>query len=292
MNRAAFFYVIMASLLAGCGGAGTSPAPLHSSGPSGAAGTISASIGYVSAYDTGVQPTVQATPLVMYDGQFLDFMEDAYLLGLVAAPPVTQQAVSWNSSNSAAVTLSTQYPFGSSAPNYAVPTAPPGQIYAQVGPAYGKSTIVASTQAASASIVAYHYPSLSFGCRFRYRPAWAFDPDRTTSMQDSANWTSADLYDTFPAAQLQQLDPCLNSPLAAGGTTETWHMPYGGTVLPSVSLQAFTTVQASQWSNAGTTFSPSIPSLVLFKTKEGRIVKALLPIGPYEVSGLDGTFPF
>ena len=112
-------------------------------------------------------------------------------------------------------------------------------------------------------------------------------------MLQQSNWTGADLYDTFPSDQLGPLDPCLNSPLATpANTPEVWHAPYGGVLLPAVSLQAFTAVSVSQWQNAGTSFAPSASALLLLKTKEGRIVKVLLPIGPYEASSPGGPFPY
>jgi hypothetical protein len=254
-----------------------------------------ASIEYVSSWSIGGTPMPEPTPLVLYDQQFLDFFESGYLLALGILPPPQSVDVTWASSNADVIQLQQQAPFSVGVPDDPAPTAPPNAIYAKTGPTYGTSTITAKATGSanvSASIISYHYPSLSFGCRFRYQPAFAFDPDRSDTMRDQANWTSADIYETAPANQLGQLDPCQGSPLAVADTTETWHVPYGGVLLPAVSLQDFASISASRWQNAGTSFPRVDPSLILFKTREGRIVKALLPIGPYEISAIGGAFPY
>ncbi len=270
--------------VAGCTGAAGSP-PLPRS----------AAIEYAAAFGSFSAPSVGAAPLVLYDQQFLDFGASSYILGVTFSPAGSAGTVTWTSSNSAALPLEQQQPFTGSLPGDPAPTAPPNETFVQTGNAYGTSTIAAKIAGTNitAAITAYHYHSLSFGCDFRFEPAWAFDPDRFALMQDEANWSSGDLYDTAPANQLELLDPCYQSPLAtAPGTTELWHTPYGGVLLPSVSVQAFTSIAASQWRNAGTQFAPVDAALLLFKTHEGRIVKALLPIGPYEVSDLSGNFPY
>jgi hypothetical protein len=126
-----------------------------------------------------------------------------------------------------------------------------------------------------------------FGCRFRYNDAYSFDPGASPS------GTSSDLYATIGSDQLGQLDPCRFDTefQTAPGTPEQWHAPYGGVFLANVPLAEFPGVQASQWQNAATQFTPQ-NGVLLFKTKGGLIVKAMLPIGPYEVSNSSGTFPY
>ena len=278
--------ILSVSLLAACGG-GAAPAPPPPS---------SASIEYISSWAApGSQPNQQDAPLILVDQQFLDPANGGYLLALSASPSLPKSvSVTWTSSNPAVAPLETQQPFTPNLPDYPAPTAPPDDMYTQYGSAYGASVITASAGApasVSATIMAIHYHSLSLGCGFRFEPAFAFDPDRATLMQNWANWTQADLYDTAPPNRLGMLDPCLNSPLATG-TSELWHMPYGGVLLPATSLQDFAAVTAKRWTNAGTSFSPTSPAVALFKTEEGRIVKALLPVGPYEVSDTSGAFPY
>jgi len=264
-------------------------------------GALTAKIAYVNAFlwpggPGAPQPSVQPLPLVMYDEQFLNPATASYLLALQISPAVQNPTIAWTSSNPAVASLQSQEPGAGSLPGDPAPTAPPAEMFVQTGTAYGAATITGSATApvnAGATMTAYHYPSLALGCRFRYEPAFAFDPDRTALMQQQSNWTSADLYDTFPSNQLGPLDPCLNSPLASpANAPEVWHAPYGGVLLPAVSLQAFTAVGVSQWQNAGTSFAPSASALLLLKTKEGRIVKVLLPTGPYEASSPGGPFPY
>ena len=150
--------------------------------------------------------------------------------------------VSWQVSTNG-VTLTAHNPDGASIPGVPIATAPPGGIFVYSGGAYGLSRITATNGTVEiASLPAIHYPSLSFGCLFRFTPAFAFDPDRTGKMQSSSNWLSADLYDTFPANGLQALDPCYSSPLAETAPSEIWHVPFGGTFLPVKSLQNFSSI--------------------------------------------------
>ena len=280
-------------LLGGCAhGVSGTPTP---------AGPFTATIAYEGSFGWpggpgAPLPQVQPTPLVMYDQQFFDPNASSFLLALLTAPS-SSAGVTWTSSNPSVASLQTTEPFAGSLPGDPAPTAPPGDTFAQIGRTYGTSTITADAGSPvnkSVAILAYHYASLSFGCQFRFEPVFAFDPDRVSLMQQSSNWTSADLFDTFPSNELGPLDPCLNSPLAtAPSTSELWHVPYGGVILPMPSLQQFTAVTTAQWRNAGTQFPPpQQPAMLLLKTKEGRFVKLLMPIGPLEVSEPNGPFPF
>lgn len=275
--------------VAGCGGGAQTNPPMASH---------TTAIAYVSSWDFGASPKVGPTPLVLFDQQFVDPNASGYLLALSVGAPLPQNTqVTWTSSNPAALPLEQQQPFSANTPAFPAPTAPPNETYVQTGKAYGTSTISATVGEPAtlpSSITAYHYPSLSFGCRFRSEPVFAFDPDRVALMENSANWTSADLYDTFPSNDLGPLDPCLNTLLAsAPGTAEIWHVPYGGVLLPATTLQGFVRISASQWKNASTAFAAgNMPGFLLFKTKEGRIVKAFVPTGPYESSDLSGKFPY
>lgn len=221
-------------------------------------------------------------PLIVYDPQFLDrWHAFAYL----EARARTQIApLSW-ASDSDSIVLTAEEPFVIPVPGSPIPTAAPNSMYLQVGTTYGRSHVtVRSVYIPYAlSFEALHYPSLAFGCAFRFTPAFFFDPDRFVLGSDVRNWPSADLYATEPSTQLTPLDSCYGSPLSVGATT-LWHMPFGGTIITGTTLQTFATISASQWRNDGTTFDPQPGSTVVFKTAEGRVVKALVPMGPYEVT--------
>lgn len=229
-----------------------------------------------------------AGTVVLYNAQFVyPFTDVAVLRAYITPSPPPNTSITWTSSDPSVVVQQQQPNSLSFGP---APTAPPMSNFVGIGKSYGKSTVMAYAGAPvvqSASVTVYHYPSLSLGCRFRYYPAFTFD-----SEQRPADETS-DLYDTMGSDLLGPLDACVNTVFAtAPGTPEVWHAPYGGVQLQVSSLQDFTGIQASQWRNAATQFSPQDGNVLLFKTKGGLIVKALLPVGPFEVSGTDGSFPY
>jgi hypothetical protein len=119
-------------------------------------------------------------------------------------------------------------------------------------------------------------------------PAFNFDGGSSRPLD-----ATSDLYVTIGSDKVQPLDGCA-SPVfeTAAGTPEVWHTPYGGTGIAIHSLLDFPAIQASQWRNDATQFSPNDFAVLLFKTKGGLIVKALLPVGPFEVSASDGSFPY
>ena len=276
-NRFSLGLLFVAVIVAACGPAGSTSPP---------AGPAQPSIVAYSPLFGGAAAV--AAPLVIYDQQFLDTGHAGFLLTLT---PGQSSPVEWALS-SPTLALSQTQPFTFSIPGDPAPTAPPGGMFVStINGAYGATTITATYGGGSrATISAVHFPSLSFGCYFRYAPAYAFDPDRSSLMRDRANWTSGDLYETAPAASLYVLDPCYQSALATGNA-EIWHVPFGGTFVPASTLQDFAAVKASQWTNSGTTFAPA-QGVLLLKTAEGRIVKALLPIGPLEVSDTAGAFSY
>lgn len=260
---------------------------LLASACAGASGSPDGSVTYTTSLaEPGLNGSfTPASAVVLFDAQFLDPFSNEQLVvaSISPSPPGTTQ-VSWTSSDASVVVRPQQPDFASLAP-----TAPPLGTFAVTGTAYGAATITANVGAPvnqRVSIPAYHYPSLSLGCAFRYRPAFSFDPGA------AATDTTSDLYDTKASDSLGPLDGCANTPFAtAPGTPELWHAPYGGVLIPNVLLAQFPSIQPSQWQNTGTQFTPQ-DGVLLFKTKAGRIVKAMLPIGPFEVSGTDGTFPY
>jgi len=213
-------------VLAACGGSGSTTTPTA---------TYSVSLGVISS--SGAAPSPEPA-VVLYDGQFLDPSHVTVLLGAVIVPAAPSATITWTSSSAAIIAQHTQ-------PDTigTIPTAPPDSTYATLGSAYGVSTLQAQVGAPvnqSASISVYHFPSLSFGCRFRYTPAFSFDPGST------ASGSSSDFYDTMGIDQLGPLDPCLGTPLAtAAGTPEVWHVPYGGTFVANATLASFAAIAAS-----------------------------------------------
>jgi hypothetical protein len=268
--------IALASALVACGGANN-----------GSVAATPASPAY-SATIEAAEPNAAASPanlIVLYDAQFIDpFHSAAVAIVSIQPQPPESPVVNWTASNSSIVVQQQE-------PNYAspAPTAPPLATFVGIGSTYGAATVTARIGAPvnrGISIPVYHYPSLSFGCRFRYAPAFDFDPAA------NANGTDSDLYDTIGSDRLGPLDPCQYTPFAmTAGTPEVWHTPYGGVLVTGVSLSQFPSVQTSQWQNAATHFSPQ-SGILLFKTKGGRIVKAMVPIGPFEVSDDNGQFPY
>ena len=227
-----------------------------------------------------------ASVVVLFDEQFVEpFTNAQVLVTTISPPPPLNARVTWTSTGPSVVVQQQE-------PNFATPapTAPPLGTFVATGSSFGKATVTAQVGAPvneSASIPVYHYPSLSLGCRFRYTPALNFDGGPTRPLD-----TSSDLYDTIGSGQIGPLDGCGNTAFAtAPGTPEVWHVPYGGTFIAVHSLQDFTTIQASQWRSDATQFAPQ-SGVLLFKTQGGLIVKALLPVGPYEVSASNGVFPY
>ncbi len=229
-----------------------------------------------------------ADPIVLFDQQSLaPFNAALYLEAQPVVGGTTAIQTSWTS-NSTSVLVEKQRPFTVPVAGSAIPTAPPNATYIQVGQTYGPAVITVNVTApfgGSASIVAYHYRSLSFGCYFRSDPAIDFVGDTAIALHDKTQWLTADLFETAPSDSLGPLDPCQNSTLATlAGTSVIWHVPLGGTIVPGRTLQQFVSVKSSQWKDDGTAFTVTTPTIMVFKTNEGSIVKALLPIGPYEVT--------
>jgi len=187
------------------------------------------------------------------------------------------------------VTLATRSPF--TFPGFGpTPTAGPNATFAFIAKAtkhvlpVGRAIIVAHSGNTTLSIPAYAYPSLAIGCGLRYYPALSFGPGLRTSGLDS------DLYAT-EATPHDSMDPCAHSVFLSG--VSAIHFPYGGVVV-SGSIDTFPAVAASSWRNA----QAQIPvnavdgKIILFKTKTGSIVKAIVPVGPYEVTNGRGIFPY
>lgn len=243
---------------------------------------------YTAAIEAAPQPDASASPadvIVLYDQQFIDPFHNAEVAIVSVQPkPPQSTTIIWSSSDSSVVVQPQEPNFASPAP-----TAPPMGTWVAAGSTPGSATVTAKIGAPvnqTLSIPVFHYPSLSFGCRFRYAPAFDFDPGATP------NGTSSDLYATIGSDRTAPLDSCQNTVfVTAAGTPELWHTPYGGVLLAGVSLTQFPSIQASQWQNSDTQFTAQ-PGVLLFKTHSGRIVKAFLPIGPYEVSDVNGVFPY
>ncbi len=234
------------------------------------------------------------SPIVLYDAQILDpFRGTALLL----ATPRTDANVTWSASSSA-VTTSYDEPHYASAPGVTIPTAPPNGIYISGGTSYGSAVVSASADAGndSAGVTVLHFASLAFGCRLRYYPAWNFSANGGAAVGTSEA-LGADLYATIPSDPGYAgatLDRCSHTTLAvAGSAGETWHAPGGGILVPTQTLREFVALEAARWRNDATSFPASSgPATLVFKTKTGLIVKAMLPVGPYEISDRSGRFTY
>lgn len=136
----------------------------------------------------------------------------------------------------------------------------------------------------------FTYPSLVLGCQFaNSSPAvaasYAFDPGAAPS------GLSSDLFDTLGSDQLHYFDPCFGTPFTdMPGALDHFNFPYYGTQV-SGGISDFPAVNAGFWRN-DFVVNPAFAATYIFKTKGGRFVKAVLPIGPYQVSAADGTFPY
>jgi hypothetical protein len=224
--------------------------------------------------------------VVLFDGGLLSASTSQALLVVQLAPvPSSLTFITWTSDNPS-IAVSTTLPGPG---NY--PPAVAGEIYASIAH-YGTATVTAHAGAPvneSAQIKVYAYPSVSLGCNYGDTPAYAFDSGA------KPNGLQSDLYATDESDVLSSVDPCYGTPfLTAPKTGLVFHYPYGGVIIPG-GLQTFTTIAASQWSDAGTQAPGSIADnigIAIFKTRGGRIVKALVPSGPYEVAGPDGTFAY
>ncbi len=226
-----------------------------------------------------------AANVILLPATFLSPNSDIATLGTSGGGSAPVQ---WSvSSGSAAVLGDTNpyYVFGS-------PTPPPNGTFVMIAPpvahvmSTGMVTVVARSGNESASIPVYVYEQVALGCGLRYQPYYSFESGSVTQA------TASDLYVTEPPTTGDPFDPCSTLGLATD-TTTTFHFPYGG-VLVAGTMDSFPQITASQWHDAQTqiTESDALAGIVLFKTRSGAIVKAILPVGPIEASGTNGVFPY
>lgn len=202
-----------------------------------------------------------------------------------AAPRSVQWSVAPGGRGIVALATRSPFTFGFGT----TPTAGPNATFAFIAEQpnhelpVGRATIVARFGNTTLSIPVYTYPSIALGCGLRYYPALSFGPDHRLPGLDS------DLYAT-EATSSGSMDPCVHSVFLNG--VSAIHFPYGG-IAVSGNIDTFPAVSASAWRNAQTQISLSAANnkIILFKTKSGSIIKAILPVGPYEVTN-EGTFPY
>lgn len=221
--------------------------------------------------------------LVLYAVQFISPGSNQALLSVAISPaPKATPAVVWSSDAPDIISFSQ-----TESNCTGCPTAPPGGTYVAMATSLGVAHVTANVGPlvnSSATITVWTYGSLAINCAWRYAPAASFDPG------SSASGTSSDLYVTQAVNSGDTFDPCDNSVFTTG--VSAIHFPYGGVLVPG-SLDTFPQISASEWTNAmqQAPVNAVTGQVLLFKTKGGRIVKALLPLGPYEV-GSASAFPY
>ena len=216
---------------------------------------------------------------------FLTFGSNIATLGTTGG---ASGSVQWSVAPGGAAVL------GSTNPSFVQdsPTPPPNGIFVMIAPPVaqvlptGMVTVVARSGSESASIPVYVYGQIDLGCGLRYQPYFSFESGSVTQA------TTSDLYVTEPPSSGGAFDPCPTLGLATDTTTR-FHFPYGGVLIPGT-IDSFPHVTTSQWRDAQTqvTENAALDDILLFKTRSGLFVKAMLPVGPIEVSQTNGTFPY
>jgi len=232
--------------------------------------------------------TVNGRPVqnvILLPSTFLTFGSDIATLGTTGG---SGAPVQWSVTSGNAAVLGTTNPsyFSGS------PTPPPNGTFVMIAPpvaqvmSTGMVTVVARSGNQSTSIPVYVDGEIDLGCGLRYQAYYSFESGSVT--QATAN----DLYVTEPLSSGDPFDPCPALGLATDSTT-TFHFPYGG-VLVAGTINSFPQITASQWRVAQTQVpeSDALNQILLFKTRSGAIVKAMLPVGPVEASGANGAFPY
>ena len=226
-----------------------------------------------------------AQNVILLPPTFLTFGSNIATLGTTGGAGLPVQ---WSVSSGSAAVLGNTNPSILSGS----PTPPPNGTFVMIAPPVaqvmgtGAIAVVARAGNESATIPVYVYGELDLGCGLRYQPYYSFESGTVTQA------TTSDLYVTEPPSSGDPFDPCAALGLATD-TTTTIHFPYGG-VLIAGTTGTFPQVAASQWRNAQTQVAESAATneILLFKTKSGAIVKAMLPVGPVELSGATGAFPY
>lgn len=229
-----------------------------------------------------------ASRILLTPATFLNPQGNIVKVRVIGATP---GSVQWSVAPSGRhiVTLATRSPF--TFPGFGTtPSAGPNATFAFIAEQtnhelpVGRAIIVARSGSTTLSIPVYAYPSIALGCGLRYYPALSFGPNHRLPGLDS------DLYAT-EATSNGGMDPCAQSVFLSG--VSAIHFPYGG-VAVSGNIDTFPTVSASAWRNAQTQISLNAANnkIILFKTKYRSIVKAILPVGPYEVTNGGETFPY
>lgn len=223
--------------------------------------------------------------------------------GRVPSPPVRLRVaidpapaavpdIAWSASDGAEVDRD----LGPSFPGMA---APPDAIYVRRGSASGPFTITARVGPPvnrSVTIPAYGYPLAAVGCAFGKNDGIAYD--RNGQPQPASRPEDADIYVTGPDGPHSNLFSGCSWAFIRDAAAFTLHVP-GGAVAFSTSSALLPTVTASDLRPPlQTTFDASrLPSLLLFRTRDGRLAKIGVAggtgdgiAGPTLVASADGTF--
>jgi hypothetical protein len=161
--------------------------------------------------------------------------------------------------------------------------------YALAGRYRGPAIIQARYGRDSATLPAFVYDSLYVSC---YMGASSngvrFDTDGVA--QNAGTPAESDIYETGPAnsPEMDIHRGCTGAFINPAATTSPVHVPYGGTVVAGI---YFGNVSVRAWRNDFTIVPElRVGDVLLFKTKDGRVVKVLVYPGA-EVSGAYITGP-
>lgn len=144
---------------------------------------------------------------------------------------------------------------------------------------HGPATIQARYQNQTGSIPAFVYDSLAVSCYFMFPDGLSFDANGDAVAAGTP--AESDIYQAGPEniPQMDAFRGCAGAFIDRAQTTFPLHVPYGGTLVARTYVGD---VSVKQWRNDFSIVPQTRPGdVLLFKTKDGRIVKALV----YPASG-------
>lgn len=194
---------------------------------------------------------------------------DVPLVRLIFSGP-SPDRLDWNVENTSRISVSNQVP--SELPTASPPLAEgkyvipghisgPSSITVSIGQPYNRQI----------RIPTYTYASEFIGCDVDAHPGVRFD---RAGVAHKADLRESDLYETGPPLSPQGdfFWGCPND--FATGTERVLHVPGGGRVLP-LDVSKFAATRVSDWSADTKEVHDGIPSILIFRLRDGRIGKVL-----------------